>query len=267
MTAQDRASELCDDLAAEQSDLAGIVAGLTDDGWSRATPADGWDVRDQISHLAFFDEAAHVAVSDPDRFAAERPSDIEVLEALVASATEKGRKMSGEDVMAWWDAARVALVAELRRTPPGSRVPWYGPSMSIASFATARLMETWAHGQDVVDALGARRTPTDRLRHIAHLGVLTRENSFRVRSLECPSEPVLVELRSPSGAVWTWGDTAANEAVSGTALDFCLVVTQRRHVADTDLEVHGDGARRWMSFAQAFAGSAGGGRRMGQFRS
>lgn len=41
--------------------------------------------------------------------------------------------------------------------------------MSAVSSVTARLMETWAHGQDIADVLGVDRQPTARLRHIAHL--------------------------------------------------------------------------------------------------
>jgi uncharacterized protein (TIGR03084 family) len=114
-------------------------------------------------------------------------------------------------------------------------------------------METWAHGQDVVDALGLHRPPTARLRHIAHLGVATRGFAFTNRGLGVPSEP-RVTLSTPAGEAWTWGPEAADEWVTGPALDFCLVVTQRRHLDDMALVVHGDGARRWMAIAQCFAG-------------
>jgi uncharacterized protein (TIGR03084 family) len=142
-----------------------------------------------------------------------------------------------------------------------ARIPWYGADMSITSAVTARLMETWAHGQDIADALAIRREPTDRLRSIAHLGVATRPFSFRLRGLPVPQEEVTVELIAPSGEVWRWGDSKAAQRVTGTALDFCLVVTQRRHLADTALTIVGDGAARWMSVAQAFAGTPGPGRK------
>jgi len=126
--------------------------------------------------------------------------------------------------------------------------------MSPASFATARLMEYWAHGQDVADALGQQRTPTDRLRHICHLGVRTRGFSYAVRGMTPPEKDVYVALTGPSGDEWTWGDAAASDRIEGSAHDFCLVVTQRRHVDSADLTVTGDAAREWMSIAQAFAG-------------
>jgi uncharacterized protein (TIGR03084 family) len=137
--------------------------------------------------------------------------------------------------------------------------------MSAMSFATARLMETWAHGQDVADALGVEREPTDRLRHVAHIGVHARRYSYQVRGLEVPAEEVRVELVGPNWSTWSWGDPTARNRVVGEALDFCLVVTQRRNVADTELVVEGPLAIEWMSIAQAFAGPPGVGRSPGQF--
>ena len=61
-------------------------------------------------------------------------------------------------------------------------------------------------------------------------------------------------LTAPGGETWTWGDPASPDRVEGSALDFCLVVTQRRLLADTELTVTGDAAREWMAIAQAFAG-------------
>src|SRR5687768_14064973 len=136
--------------------------------------------------------------------------------------------------------------------------------MSFASFVSARLMETWAHGQDVVDALGAEREPTNRLEHICHLGVRARRNSYAARGLEFPGGDVRVVVTAPDGAEWSWGESS-DDLVTGPALDFCLCVTQRRHLADTSLEVRGPLAEEWMSIAQAFAGPPGPGRAPGQF--
>ncbi len=126
-------------------------------------------------------------------------------------------------------------------------------------------METWAHGQDVADALGVPREPTGRLRHIAHLGVRTFGFCFRLHGRPVPDPPVRVELTAPDGTTWAWGPAGARDRVTGPALDFCLVVTQRRHLTDTALEVHGPVATEWISIAQAFAGAPGGGRTPGQF--
>jgi len=168
-------------------------------------------------------------------------------------------------LLGWWRSASRGLIAAAESMAPATRLPWFGPAMSPASFLTARLMETWSHGLDVVDATGAERLDTDRLRHVARLGVMTRPFSYRIRGLELPPDPVWVELIAPSGDQWTFGEPGASNRVRGTATDFCRVVTQRRHVADTGLIVEGDAAREWMLIAQAFAGPPGEGRRPGQF--
>ena len=125
-------------------------------------------------------------------------------------------------------------------------------------------METWAHGQDVADALDIARVPTARLRHIAHLGVRTRAFSYAVHGREAPPTPVRVVLTGPGRRRSGCGRTPRRASVRGAALDFCLVVTQRRHLADTGLVVNGDAATEWMSIAQAFAGPPGPGRPTGR---
>jgi uncharacterized protein (TIGR03084 family) len=137
--------------------------------------------------------------------------------------------------------------------------------MSVASSITARIMETWAHGQDVADALGALRAPTDRLRHVAFIGARTLANSYQARGLPVPEVPVRVELGAPSGEAWIFGPDDAADVVRGPALDFCLAVTQRRHIDDLDIEAEGPVATEWLSIAQAFAGPPGSGRAPGQF--
>lgn len=247
------------DLAAEHEALDRVVAPLAPEAWRTPTPAEGWDVADTISHLEHFDRAAVLAATDAEAFAAEVEeaiADPEFMERSVALA----RRSEPAELLAAWREGRSAMLATFAGLGGRDRLPWYGPPMSAMSFATARLMETWAHGQDVVDAVGADRPATDRLRHVAHLGVRTRGFSYAVRGEEAPTAEVRVELEAPSGAVWTWGDEAADQRVAGPALDFCLLVTQRRHLDDLALEVEGEAARDWMGRAQAFAGPPGPGR-------
>ena len=161
----------------------------------------------------------------------------------------------------WLRTARTAFLDLAAARDGGLRLPWYGVEMSLTSAVTARLMETWAHGQDVADALGVRREPTARLRHVCHLGVATRAFSFRLHGLPVPTEDIAVELSAPDGALWTWGSTRDGQRVAGPALDFCLLVTQRRHLADTALTVEGGVAAAWLRVAQAYAGGVGTGRR------
>jgi uncharacterized protein (TIGR03084 family) len=258
-------SLLVADLRAEHTELHARLARLAEPDWARETPAVGWSIQDQVAHLAFFDEAATLAMLDADAFRAQLAAVGDDPRQLIELHIRSGRALVSEQVFTWWQRARIRLLDGLSRHAGGERVPWYGPGMSVASLATARLMEVWAHGQDVVDALGLEREPTVRLRHIAHLGVRARPYSFAVRGLEVPAADVYVELVGPAGERWTWGEPTSSDRVVGSALDFCWVVTQRRHLTDADLVVSGNGARAWMAIAQAFAGPPGAGRQPGQF--
>jgi uncharacterized protein (TIGR03084 family) len=163
------------------------------------------------------------------------------------------RRMSPGELLAAWRTNRARLAAAASTLTDDARVIWYGPSMGAKSFLTARLMECWAHGQDIVDTVGAARPVTDRLRHIAQLGFITRGWSYANRGETPPDGSVRLELTSPSGETWTWGPDDADDVVRGAALDFCLVVTQRRHLDDTALTC-GELGRHWLLRAQAFAG-------------
>lgn len=255
---------ICDDLGGEHDALDAMVAELTEEEWSLQTPADGWAVRDQISHLWFFDQRAALALRDPEAFAA----DMQWLMAAggTSASVAPGREMSGAALLAGWRHDRADLLSLARTIDPSTRVPWYGPAMAARSFITARLMETWAHGQDVADALSVRREATARLKHVAHIGVRARPFSYMINGLALPDEPVYVALTAPDGSLWEWSEPSPDQ-VTGDALDFCLVVTQRRHCADTHLVVEGSNAVEWISVAQAFAGEPGGGRTAGQFSS
>ena len=254
---------LCDELVAETAELVRLLVGLDEPAWSAPTPAAGWSVRDQLSHLAYFDEATTLAVTAPEMFRARRSEAGADIDAFTERIAEQFRALPGDELLAWFQRARAEMVTAFRSAELSRRVPWYGPDMSLASAVTARIMETWAHGQDVADACGATRRVTPALRQVAHLGVRTLPNSFKTAGRAVPAEPVAVELTAPSGEVWSWGDGDPADSVRGPALDFCLVVTQRRHVDDTDLVVSGPVASEWMLIAQAYAGPAGSGRRPG----
>ena len=249
-----------DDLCAESEELDLLVAELSPEQWALATPAPGWTVAHQIAHLAWTDHSSVLAVTDQDAFAREVEKALAAPGNFVDNGAEEGAGKPPEQLLADWRAGRKALADALREAPTGARFPWYGPPMSVASMATARLMETWAHGGDVADALGVARTPTDRLRHIVRLGVRTRDFAFGVHGLTPPFEEFRVELTAPSGELWVYGPENATDRVTGPALDFCLLVTQRAHRADLDLTAVGEDADRWLDIAQAFAGPPGAGR-------
>lgn len=248
------------DLAEEHAELDLLVATLDDAGWDLKTPAVGWAVRDQISHLAYFDEVATLALTDPEAFLPISRAVTGAMEAGEDPMQEhltKGRSMAPAELLAWWRNARRLLVDAAMVTESTRRVPWFGPPMGARSFLSARIMEVWAHGQDVADCLNVERNPTDRLRHVAHLGVGARAFSYLVHSLEPPVVPVRVELMSPSATIWQWGPAETDERVTGTALEFCLVVTRRRHLKTTNLVISGQSALEWMEIAQSFAGPPG----------
>ncbi len=247
------------DLAAETADLRRLVSDLDEPGWRTATPAVGWTIGDQISHLAFFDDAAVMAGRDPDAFAAEFAATAQIGQISTDDIATQHRSLTGEELLAWFDAARQRLIETYGRLDPTLRVPWFGLPMSAASSVTARIMETWAHGQDVADALGVAREPTARLAHVAHIGVRTFPFSFAINGRTVPEQPVRVELDWGTD-LWTWGPPDARNRVTGPALDFCLIVTQLRHRADTAIRAVGDLAGEWLDIAQAFAGPPGPGR-------
>lgn len=251
---------LCSDLAAERADLLDMLSPLHERDWQRSTPAPGWDVLDCVTHLAWFDENAALALQDPTMFRTRRDGVLADIDGFVETVRRGQRALSGERATAWLATAgdhllRAAVEGDERR-----RVPWYGPDMSVASLLTSRIMETWAHGQDVADTFSVVRPPSARLKHVAFLGWRTLPNSFQARGRPVPAEPVRVEVDG-----LTFGPAEARNTVRGPAVDFCLVVTQRRHVADTALVAEGPVAVEWLAIAQAFAGPPGQGRVPGQF--
>jgi uncharacterized protein (TIGR03084 family) len=245
------------DLRAEADALDGVVAALEQTAWLNPTPAEGWTIAHQIAHLAWTDQQALLAATDPEEFTRAVSEAGPELSAAVDDAAETGATDAPERLLARWREGRTALAEQLAVLPDGARLPWFGPPMSAASMATARLMETWAHGVDVTEALNHPPSVSVRLRHVAHIGVRTRDFAFRQNGLTPPDEEFRVELTAPDGGAWTWGPDGAAQRVTGPALDFCLRVTRRRHRADLALQATGPDADRWLDVAQAFAGPPG----------
>ncbi|WP_308344588.1 TIGR03084 family metal-binding protein [Streptomyces sp. ISL-94] len=255
------------DLREEGRELDCLVAGLSGPDWARPTPAPRWSIAHQIAHLHWTDRAAHLSLTDAAGFGRMVEEALKAPDSFVDEGAEEGAKLPPVELLARWRAGRAALDAALAAASPDARFPWYGPPMKAASMASARLMETWAHGQDVADALGVRRTPTARLRHVARIGVRARDYAYAVRGLPAPEGEFRVELTAPDGSEsWQYGPAQAPQRVTGPALDFCLLVTQRAHRADLALTATGPDADRWLDIAQAFAGPAGPGREPGAAR-
>jgi len=259
------ADQIIADLTAEGDDLDRLVSGIDREQWRWPTPAPGWTIAHQISHLTTSDRLAELAATDAAAFR-DRLAELsgDVSEAADAGAAEFAGD-EPERLLSRWRDARSGLLGALAAVPDGQRVPWVVAPVSAATLATTRLMELFGHGQDIADALGVQRPVTDRIVHVARLGVRTRDYAFLTRGLTPPEEEFRVELSAPDGAVWAWGPEDAAQGVSGPAVDFCLLVTQRRHRDDLRLVVRGPDANRWVSFAQAYAGPPGPGREPGQF--
>ena len=249
-------AELCTDLAAEHAALDSVVADLPDDAWTAPTPAAGWDVRDTVSHLCYFDDNATLALTNPEAF--EKAKE-DLLQAVIAGGEPDvvlGRTVAPADLLEHWRSGRAAFLDAARASAPGTRVPWYGPPMSVTSFTTARLMETWAHGQDIRDTVGVAPEVSARLRHVIHLGVTARPFAFAVHGQTDPGDPIRVEAIASDGSVWSWGPADAPDRVSGPAVDLALLLTQRRHRSRTAVVAAGPTAEAWLAIAQAFAGPA-----------
>jgi uncharacterized protein (TIGR03084 family) len=248
------------DLQAESEDLEALVSALPDGAWATPTPAEGWTIAHQIAHLAWTDDAATLAATDPAAFQVALQEALAAIDHYIDDAAAERAGQPPPALLTGWQDGRAALIEALLAVPAGARLSWFGPPMSATSMATARLMETWAHGQDVADALGVTRLPTPRLRHVAHIGVRTRDFAFLVHDRPVPAEAFRIELSAPDGTIWVWGDDSAAQSVTGPAVDFCLLVTQRRHRDDLSVIAVGDDADAWLDIAQAFAGPPGIGR-------
>ena len=248
------------DLRAESEELDALVAELPDERWRTPTPAPGWTIAHQIGHLWWTDRVALQAATDEAAFATVLADAGRDPSGFVDAAAEAAAHTPPTDLLTGWRADRARLHAALLDVAEGRKLPWFGPPMSAPSMATARLMETWAHGLDVADALGVRRAPTSRLRSIAHIGVRTRDFAYLVHGLTPPTDSFHVELRAPDGGVWSWGPEDAEQTVTGSVEDFCMLVTQRRAARDLDVVAVGEDARHWLTIAQAFAGPPGKGR-------
>jgi uncharacterized protein (TIGR03084 family) len=248
------------DLKAESDELDALVTSLPKDRWAEPTPSPGWTIAHQIAHLWWTDRVALTAVTDAAGFAAAQAEAARNPTGFVDAGAEELASTPPAELLTAWRLTRDRLHQALLTVPEERKLPWFGPPMSAASMATARLMETWAHGLDVADALGVTRRPTARLRSIAHIGVRTRDFSFAINGLPPPTEPFRVELRAPDDGVWSWGPPDVAQRVTGAAQDFCCLVTQRRPLTVLDVVAEGEDARRWLRIAQAFAGPPGPGR-------
>jgi uncharacterized protein (TIGR03084 family) len=250
--------EIIMDLKAEQKALDDFLSTLKDEQWDLPTPAEGWMVRDCVSHIAHIDEVA-TSFLGGDYAALDEAAKVGM--AFNEIGPKRGRAMKPSQILEWWRNVRETECEHLMKSDPKARIPWFGPPMGARAFATARFMETWAHGLDCYDAAGVEPVDTDRLRHVAMIAYLAMPYAYTVNGLEVTSTPIRIELVLPSGETWSRGSDDADNIIRGTASEFCRVAVRRRHWKDTKLEVVGDEARRYIEIAQTYAGPPGSGRK------
>lgn len=253
----DKLDAVLTDLEAEGAQLESWVAALDADQWSTPTPAEGWTIAHQIAHLAWSDETSVHAATDEEAFAETVKAAIANPTGFVDVAADELAALDPADLLARWQSSREALARALREVPEGAKIPWYGPPMSPTSMATARLMETWAHAHDVAESLGIEPPRTERAKHVAYLGVRTRDFAHHMRGEAPPTEEFRVDLVGPSGDVWAWGPENAGQRVVGDGWDFALLATRRLHPEDADVKAVGAEAKHWLTIVQAFAGLPG----------
>ena len=245
------------DFRDEVDELDAFLQRLGAADWERPTRFKEWTPWDVVAHLHFFDRVSLLSLEGIDAFTAKRDELIaamaEGVTNVVLARRELGELSPAELIKRWIETGH-ELAARLGESDPKRRLPWFGPDMGVQMFTTARYMETWAHGQEVYDLMGARRSYSDRIKNVAEIGVRTFGWTFVNRGLDVPGAPPYVRLVAPSGEIWEWNEPSESERISGDAADFCHVVTQGRNVADTGLRVTGDVAGRWMAIAQCFAG-------------
>ncbi|WP_431682715.1 TIGR03084 family metal-binding protein [Kitasatospora sp. KL5] len=259
--------DVCTDLATEGAELARLVADLSPEQWSAPTPAVGWTVRHQVAHLALVSHLIGLGVDDPVAFEAETAPVREDFETGMAALLAEGLAEPVPDLLHRWADRRAVAVKGLAAAPRSEPVPWLAGPLPASVLAAVALMELFAHGQDIREALGVPYAFTDRIGHIAFLGTRTRDLAYRARGLEPPAEPFRFELTAPSGVRWNFGPEDAEHRISGPAADFCLLVTRRRNRDDLGLSAAGSAAEHWLGIAQTYLGPPGGGRaRIGQYR-
>ncbi len=261
--------KLCRELAREYEAIDDMVKELSDAQWESKTPFYDWTIHDEICHITYFDDKANLAATDPDGFNKDMAKIFEGItsyEDFFEKSLKNLKKLSPKELMKYWISERTRMIGTLELLEQTDKIPWYGPPMNAKSFVIARIMETWAHGQDIADTVKHTRKPSDRLKYIAEIGIKTFGWSYVNRQREKPSQKCRVELTSPSGETWIWNEDQRENLVTGSAEDFCLVVSQRRHIDDTGLKTKGEIAREWMLIAQAFAGPAEMGPDAGKFK-
>jgi len=250
------------DFKDESEALYELLALLIEVDFQQRTLFKDWTIHDVIAHLHIFNWAAEESIRDGDSFVRfykglgrrRKEEGLTLRESTDLWLDENENSVRNRELLDVWREYYLGMAERLADVDPRMRVRWAGPDMSVRSSLTARLMETWAHAQEVYDLLGVERVDKDRIKNIAFLGMNTFGWTFKNRKLNVPENVPHVRLTAPSGEIWEWNEPDVENCVIGSATEFCQVVAQTRNIADTELSVIGDTATHWMSIAQCFAG-------------
>ncbi len=258
--------EILSDLVAEEQHLDQFLQSISDRDWKRPTPAAGWTIQDQVSHLAAVESmAAEVIAEGPERLARE---DITSVDEWTARGVARGRGKRHQEIIEWWRFARADVVEALSRLEASDRVTWIYGDMGARTFATLRLMETWAHGLDIKAAILGRITPlaeeeleegaedpladTPRLRHVAWLAQRTLRFAFAEAGEEFPTQGIRVEVMGPRYQAWRFGPEETDQVVRGKAGEWCRVAVRRQRAEETGLKALGRYAETALRVVRAY---------------
>jgi len=162
----------------------------------------------------------------------------------------RGRQMRPQDVIEWWRGGRAKVIEPLSHMSEDDRVEWIQGTMSAKTFATFRLMETWAHGLDIYQALDIEVEDTARIRHVCWLGWKTLPYAFKEAGLDYT--PIRVEVIGPGYAKWVYGPEDADDLIKGSASEWARIVVRRVSPKKVRLKVTGETANRAIEVAQAY---------------
>ncbi len=246
-----------EDFRQESLALAALIETLPETRYATQTQFKTWTIEDVLGHLHIFNHAANLSLQSSEAFEefyAPIRAGVAAGKSMLETQYEWLDGLTGRALFDAWLALSEQTAENFSQADPKARLKWAGPDMSARSFITARQMETWAHGQEIFDVLGVEREEADRIKNIVHMGVLAYGWTFVNRKLDVPEPTPHVQLTAPSGAAWEWNTPQDDNRIEGSATEFAQVVTQVRNVADTALQTKGEPAKRWLTFAQCFAG-------------
>ena len=242
--------EILSDLVAEQQALDQFLQRINERQWVLPTSAPGWSIKDVVSHLAYTERFAAQVLADGSSVVKKaKVTDIDTWTAL---GITEGREMRYQQVIEWWRNSRADVVDALSRMEGTERVAWIDGDMSARAFATLRLMETWAHGLDVKDAMEGLLTydeeeedptlDTSRIRHVAWLAHRMLPYAFAEAGEDYPESGIRLELMGPQYARWVYGPEDAPDIIKGIASEWCRIAVQRMDHSTASLKTEGEKA-------------------------